>query len=142
MIVETIKEAREAADQVRVTKHAIRNAGGLRGSSRLGLEIKRSGYGDPVAEAMAIREQLRKRLLWQERYAVACHARMMEEIRRIPSAVTQQVFLRHYYDGCSWGVVAKSVGIGVQAAKMRRKRYLDMEGEHHAVEEKRTGGNG
>jgi hypothetical protein len=48
-------------------------------------------------------------------------------------AVTQQIFLRYYYDGCPWSVVAKSVGIGVQAAKMRRQRYLETEDERHAV---------
>ena len=58
---------------------------------------------------------------------------MMEEIQKIPSAVTQQIFLRYYYDGCPWSVVAKSVGIGVQAAKMRRQRYLETEDERHAV---------
>ena len=133
MIVDAIKEARAAADVVRDTKRAIQNAGGLHGSSRLGLGIKRSGYGDPVAEAMAIRERLREKLTVQECYAAACQDRMMEEIQKIPSAVTQQIFLRYYYDGCPWSVVAKSVGIGVQAAKMRRQRYLETEDERHAV---------
>lgn len=133
MIVDTIQEARAGADVVRDTKRTILNAGGLHGSSRLGLGIKRSGYGDPVVEAMAICERLREKLALQERYAAACHDRMMEELQKIPSAVTQQIFLRYYYDGCPWSVVAKSVGIGVQAAKMRRQRYLETEGERHAV---------
>jgi hypothetical protein len=47
MIVDTIKEARAAANVVRDTKRAIQNAGGLHGSSRLGLGIKRSGYACP-----------------------------------------------------------------------------------------------
>lgn len=133
MIINRIREARAAVDVVRDTKRTIQNAGGFRGSVRFGLGVKKSSYGDPVAEAMQIREKLRQKLAIQEKYAAECHDRMMEEVQKIPSAVTQQIFLRRYYDGCTWSVVAKRVGIGVQAAKMRHQRYLESEGGNHAA---------
>ena len=133
MIIDSIREARAAADVVRDTKRAIQNAGGLLGSARFGLGAQRSGYGDPVTEAVLLRERLQKKLAEQEQYAGVCHERMMEELKKIPSAVTQQIFLRRYYDGCTWGVVARRVGLGVQAAKMRHQRYLETEGRDDAA---------
>lgn len=133
MIINSIKEARAAMDVLQDTRRTIQNAGGLRSSTRFGLGIQRSGYTDPVAEVALLRERLQKKLAAQEQYALFCYTRMMEELQKIPGAVTQQIFLCRYYCGCTWSVVAQQVGLGVQAAKMRHQRYLKTEEEQHVA---------
>ena len=133
MIIERIREAKAATDVVRDTRHIIQNAIGLRSGAHLGLGVRKGGYADPVAEAIRLRERLHEKLVQQEKYAAQCHERMMDELSKIPSAVTQKIFLCRYYDSCKWNVVAQRVGLGVQAAKMRCQRYLETEGDYHVA---------
>lgn len=132
MIIERIREAKAATEVVRDTRSAIRNTVGLRsGEPRLG--IRTGGYSDSVAEAVRLRERLREKLARQEATAAEYQARMMEALSKIPSTVTQKIFLCRYYDGCKWNVVAQRVGLGVQATKMRHQRYLEQEQAGHVA---------
>lgn len=132
MIVERIREARAAADVARNTKRAILSATGL-GNTRFERAVVLGCAADPVAEAARLRERLQEKLVLQEQYAAECHARMMDELSKIPSAVTRRIFLCRHYDGCKWSVVARRAGLGVQAAKMRHQRYLEAERAGHAA---------
>ena len=133
MIIERIREARAAAGLVRDTRCAIRSTVGLRSGALRSGPGARGGYGDPVAEAMRLRERLHEKLAKQEVYAAECQARMKEALSKIPSAVTQMIFLYRYYDGCKWNVVAQRAGLVVQAAKMRHQRYLEQEKSDHVA---------
>jgi hypothetical protein len=127
MIIESILMARAAANMVRETQLAIREVSGLHSHGGFGAAGNRARYSDSVASAVTLLDSLNKTLARQQKYADVCQARMLEDLHKIPSSLTQQVFLRREYDRCTWPVVSQRVGIGMQAAKMRYIRYLRQE---------------
>ena len=127
MIVQTITRAKSAAVTVEQTKNAIRDVCGIRNSPTLQQGQLRGGHSDPVFVSVQLRDKLTKKLKQQQAYAVMCYDQMIAALDAIPDPVTRKVFYDRHYMGYSWDQVAKSTGIGVSAAKMRHKRYLDQE---------------
>ena len=125
MLIETITRAKAAAITVEQTKNAIRDVCGIRNSPTMQHGLLRGGHSDPVFVSVQVRDKLTKKLKQQQAYAVKCYDQMIAVLDTIPDPVTRKIFYDRYYLSYSWEQVAKSAGIGVSAAKMRHKRYLD-----------------
>ena len=127
MIIQTITKAKSAAVTVEQTKNAIRDVCGIRNFPTLQQGQLRGGHSDPVFVSVQLRDKLAKKLKQQQAYAVMCYDQMIAALDTIPDPVTRKLFYDRYYLSYSWEQTAKSAGIGVSAAKMRHKRYLDQE---------------
>ena len=127
MLVQTITKARDAANAVEQTKKSIQDVAQIRSFSGTAIRRPQGGHGDPVFGAVQLREKLMKKLKQQQNYAVFCYDQMLSALESIPDPVTRKLFYDRHYMNYSWELVAENAGIGVSAAKMRHKRYLDDE---------------
>ena len=125
MIVQCITQARNAAVMVAQTKNEIRDVSGIRNSPALQLGRQKGGYGDPVFGSVQLRDKLFQKLQQQQAYAEKCYEKMIAALDTIADPVTRKLFYDRYYLNYSWERAAENVGIGVSAAKMRHKRYLE-----------------
>lgn len=125
MIVQSITKARAAAVMVAQTKNEIRDVSGIRNSPMLQLGRQKGGYSDPVFGSVRLRDKLMQKLQQQQAYAEKCYEQMISALDTIPDPVTRKLFYDRYYLKYSWERAAESAGIGVSAAKMRHKRYLE-----------------
>ena len=127
MIVQTITRARDATDAVEQTKMSIRDVAGIHSFPGTSTRRAQGSHGDPVLGAVQLREKLMQKLKQQQTYATTCYDQMLIALDDIPDPVTRKLFYDRYYSKCGWEQAAGNAGIGVSAAKMRHKRYLDEE---------------
>lgn len=125
MIVQSITRARTAAAMVAQTKNEIRDISGIRSSPILQLGRQKGGYSDPVFSSVQLRNKLVQKLRQQQAVAEKCYEQMISALDTIPDPITRKLFYDRYYLNYSWEQVAESAGIGMSAAKMRHKRYLE-----------------
>ena len=127
MIVQIITKARDATDAVEQTKMTIRDVAGIHSFPGTSVRRPQGSHSDPVFGAVQLREKLMQKLQQQQAYATKCYDQMLTALDSIPDPVTRKLFYDRYYLKCCWEQAAGNAGIGVSAAKMRHKRYLDEE---------------